>query len=80
MIEYILAVVVLAVVLLLLLGPGKSRRGDSRISKGSTMLYSHDSRDKVAEVYVPAFRDSAAPFPRSKREEREKTETHQPRR
>jgi len=44
------------------------------------MLYSHDSRDKVAEVYYPAIRDSTALFPLSKKEEREKTETYQPRR
>lgn len=44
------------------------------------MLYSHDSRDKVAEVYYPAIRDSTALFPLSKREERKKTESHQPRR
>ncbi|MHA1137879.1 MAG: hypothetical protein ACTSSE_15475 [Candidatus Thorarchaeota archaeon] len=80
MIEYILAVVVLAVIVILVSSLGKPRPRGPRRSEGQTMLYSHDSRDKVAEVYVPAFRDSAAPFPRSKREERKKTETHQPRR
>jgi hypothetical protein len=78
MIEYILALVVLAALILLL--SGKPRRGTRHLSDGQTMLYSHDSRDTSAEVYLPAFRDSAAPFPRSKREEREKTETYQPRR
>jgi len=80
MIEYILAVIVLAIVILLVSGMGKPRTRGPRTSDGQTMLYSHDSRDIAAEVYVPAIRDSAAPFPLSKREERKKTETHQPRR
>lgn len=80
MIEYILAVIILAAVILLVSGLGKPRTRGPRRSDGQTMLYSHDSRDIAAEVYFPTFRDSTAPFPLSKREEREKTETYQPRR
>jgi len=47
--------------------PSKSRH---------TMLYSHDSRDIASEVYYPTYRDTTMVFPRSKREERKKTKTH----
>ena len=47
--------------------PSRSRR---------TMLFRPDSRDVAAEVYYPTYRDSTMVFPRSKREEREKKDTH----
>ncbi|MBE0525908.1 MAG: hypothetical protein IH631_03135 [Candidatus Thorarchaeota archaeon] len=81
MIEYILALVVLAVAILIFSGVGKPRTGGPRrISKGQTMVYKSDSIDVVADSYHPGIRGSVGPFPIGKKEERKKTETHQPRR
>ena len=84
MIEYILALIVLAVVILIFSGVGKSRtEGPRRISeesKGQIMMYKSDSIDVVADSYYPGIRGSVGPFPVGKKEERKKTETYQPRR
>ncbi len=71
----ILAFFILAVAIVLYYGSDRTDIHASGKPQGQTMLYSHDSRDTAAEVYYPAIRDSTAPFPLSKREEREKTET-----
>jgi hypothetical protein len=76
----ILGVFLLAVVIFFASDSRRTRIRRPTKPKGPTMLYSHDSRDKVAEVYYPAIRDSTALFPLSKKEEREKTETFQPKR
>ena len=84
MIEYILALIVLAVVILLLSGLGKPRRRGPRTSKDyshdSRGVYSHGSNSADAEVHFPVRKDSTSVFPMNKRKERKKTETHQPRR
>lgn len=84
MIEYILGVIVLAVAILIFSGAGKSHTGGPRrMSKESTdqiMMYKSDSVDVVADSYYPGIRGSVGPFPVGKKEERKKTETHQPRR
>ena len=71
----ILAFFVLAAAIILYYGSERTGIRASEKSTGQTMLYKHDSRDTAAEVYYPAIRDSTAPFPLSKKEEREKTET-----
>lgn len=82
MIEYILAVIVLAVVIFLVSGMGKPRRRDSRTSKDYShdprSVYSHGSDSADGEVYFPTRKDSTSVFPMNKRRERKKTETHQP--
>jgi hypothetical protein len=75
----ILGVFLLAAIILLASNSKRMGIRKSAKAKGPTLLYSHDSRDKVAEVYYPAIRDSTALFPLSKKEEREKTETFQSR-
>ena len=75
MIEYIVAVFVLAIVVLLFL----SSRENSR-NRGSTeyrSVYSHGSQSPDSEVYFPVLKDSTSPMPMNKREERKKTETYQ---
>ncbi|MHA1862733.1 MAG: hypothetical protein ACTSWA_03110 [Candidatus Thorarchaeota archaeon] len=84
MIEYILALIVLAVVILFLSGLGKPRRRSSGISKDYSHdprgVYSHGRDSADGEVYFPTRKDSTSVFPMNKRKERKKTETHQPRR
>jgi len=84
MIEYILALVVLAAVILLLYGSRKPRRRGPRTYKDYPHdprgVYSHGSNSPDAEVYFPTRKDSTSVFPMNKRKERKKTETHQPRR
>jgi len=75
MIEYILAVFVLAIVILLLLsGRENSRNRGSGKDHG---VYSHGSHSPDSEVYFPVLKDSTSPMPMNKREERKKTETYQ---
>jgi len=82
-IEYILAVIVLAVVILLLSGLGTDRRRP-RIPKDHSDdyhgVYSHGPKSVDTEVHFPVFKDFSGVFPMNKREKRKKTETHQPRR
>ena len=83
MIEYILAVIVLAIVILLVSGMGKPRNSGPRIRGDSSEyhgIYSHDSKSPDADVYFPVLKDFSSIMPMNKREERKKTETHQPRR
>jgi len=84
MIEYILAVIVLAVVLLLVFGSGKPRRTGPNTSAHYKDeyhgVYSHDSLSPDANVHFPVRKDSTSVFPMNKREERKKTETYQNRR
>jgi hypothetical protein len=84
MIEYILAVIILAVVILLISGIGKPRRRGPRTSKSYSDdhrgVYSHGTHSADAEVHFPVRKDSTSVFPMNKRKERKKTETHQPRR
>jgi hypothetical protein len=83
MIEYVLAVIVLAVVLLLIFGSGKPRNGSPRINGHSSDyhgVYSHDSQSPDADVYFPVLKDFSSIMPMNKREERKKTETYQNRR
>lgn len=79
MIEYFLAVIVLAVVIVLFSSLGnKRRRGPSTFTDRSGEyrgVYSHDSQSPDAEVYFPAQKDSTSLMPMNKREERKKTET-----
>ena len=83
MIEYILAVIIVAIVILLLSGLGTDRRGP-RIPRDHSDdyhgVYSHGSKSVDAEVHFPVRKDSTSVFPMNKRKERKKTETHQPRR
>ena len=83
MIEYILALIVLAVVILFLSGLGTDRRR-SRIPRDHSQdyqgVYSHGSKSVDTEVHFPVRKDSTSVFPMNKRKERKKTETHQPRR
>jgi hypothetical protein len=83
MIEYILAAIVLAVVILLVFSSGSSRNRGSRISKDHSSnyhgVYSHDSKSPDSDVYFPVLKDFSSIMPMNKREERKKTETHQPR-
>ncbi|MCK5265583.1 MAG: hypothetical protein KAR03_08245 [Candidatus Thorarchaeota archaeon] len=84
MIEYILALVVLAAAILLLSGLGKPRKRGPRTSTSYSDdyhgVYSHSSKSPDAEVHFPVRKDSTSVFPMNKRKERKKTETHQPRR
>jgi hypothetical protein len=78
MIEYILALIILAGVILLVFGFAKPRsRGTRHVSDDHTMVYKSDSNDVVADSYYPGIRGSVGPFPVGKREERKKTETYQ---
>ena len=82
MIEYILAMIVLGVVILFLSGLGTDRR-NSRIPRDHSDdyqgVYSHGAKSVDTEVHFPVFKDFSGIFPMNKREERKKTETHQPR-
>ena len=84
MIEYILAVFVLAIVVLLVFSSGSSRNRGSNISKHHRSdyhgVYSHDSKSPDSDVYFPVLKDFSSIMPMNKREERKKTETYQPRR
>ena len=83
MIEYILAVFVLAVVILLVSSAGSPRNRGPRIRDDSIDyhgVYSHDSKSPDSDVYFPVLKDFSSIMPMNKREERKKTETHQPRR
>jgi len=84
MIEYIIAFLILAAVILYLAGLGGPRRRGSRTYKDYPHdprgVYSHGSNSADAEVYFPTRKDSTSVFPMNKRKERKKTETHQPRR
>jgi FtsZ-interacting cell division protein ZipA len=79
MIEYILAAIVLAIVIILLGSLGKKHRRGSSTFKDHPSdyhgVYSHDSRSPDAEVYFPVLKDSTSIMPMNKKEEREKTET-----
>ena len=83
MIEYILALLVLAVVILFLSGIGTDKRR-ARIPRDHSGdyqgVYSHGPKSVDAEVHFPVFKDFSSVFPMNKREKRKKTETHQPRR
>ncbi len=82
MIEYIAAIVVLAVVIILLSVSRKPRRRGPRAYRDYPHdprgVYSHGSNSADAEVYFPTRKDSTSVFPMNKRKERKKTETHQP--
>ncbi|MGY5871453.1 MAG: hypothetical protein RTV72_04330 [Candidatus Thorarchaeota archaeon] len=84
MIEYILALIVLATVILLLSGFRKPRNRGSSTSKSYSDdyrgVYSHGPHSPDTEVHFPVRKDSTSVFPMNKRKERKKTETHQPRR
>ncbi len=84
MIEYILALLVIAAAILFLSDRGKPRRRGSRTSKDYPHdprgVYSHGSSSADAEVHFPVRKDSTSVFPMNKRKERKKTDTHQPRR
>ena len=84
MIEYILTLLVLAVVILFLFGRGEPRRRGSLTSKDYPHdprgVYSHGSNSADAEVHFPVRKDSTSVFPMNKRKERKKTDTHQTRR
>lgn len=76
MIEYILALIVLAAIALIVTSYTMKRsEGSQHIPKGQTMVYKSDSNDVVAESYYPGIRGSVGPFPVGKRKERKKTET-----
>lgn len=81
LIEYILAVIVLAVVILLVFTSGKPRRTGPTTSTHYKDeyhgVYSHDSLSPDANVHFPVRKDSTSVFPMSKRTERKKTKTHQ---
>jgi len=83
-IEYILAVIVLAFVILLIFGSGKPRYRGPRSSKDHPSdyhgVYSHDSKSPDSDVYFPVLKDFSSIMPMNKREERKKTETYQNRR
>ncbi|MGY5854199.1 MAG: hypothetical protein RTU92_11575 [Candidatus Thorarchaeota archaeon] len=78
MLGYLLLGVFLVTILIIgySLSGNKRRPYDQPQRRGQTMLYRPDSRDIASEVYMPAYRDSAMTFPRSKREKRKKKETH----
>ncbi|MBN2229375.1 MAG: hypothetical protein JW779_07245 [Candidatus Thorarchaeota archaeon] len=73
MLGYVIVVVFAVGIVLYLVS--SSRRDHPPESNVHSMLYSHGSRDEASEFYYPSIRDSTQPFPLSKREEREKTET-----
>jgi len=79
--EYILAVIVLAIVILIFSSIGTDRRGP-RIPRDHSEdyqgVYSHGSKSVDTEVHFPVFKDFSSVFPMNKREKRKKTETHQP--
>jgi hypothetical protein len=81
MIEYVLAVVILATAIILLFGLGKPRKKGPRTLKDHSHdyhgVYSHDSHSVDTELYFPVLKDSSSVFPMNKREERKKTETYQ---
>lgn len=84
MIEYVLVIVVLAVIIVLAFGTGKPRRKGPPTSKSYSDdyhgVYSHSSKSIDSEAHFPVRKDSTSIFPMNKRKERKKTETHQPRR
>ena len=81
MIEYILAVVVLAAVIVFLSGSGKPRTRGPRIHKDHSHdyqgVYSHGPRSPDAEVHFPVLKDFSSIMPMNKREERKRTRTFQ---
>ena len=81
MIEYILAVVILAAVIVFLSGSGKPRNRGPRTSESYSDVYpgvySHGPRSPDAEVHFPVRKDSTALFPMNKRKERKRTKTFQ---
>ena len=82
MIEYILAVVLLGIIILILSGVGSDRRRGRILRDHSDDyqgVYSHGPKSVDTEVHFPVLKDFSGVFPMRKREERKKTETHQPR-
>lgn len=80
MIEFVSALVIVVVVILLFVGVRKPRlEGPRQISPEQTMVFKSDSTDVVSESYYPGIRGSVGPFPIGTREERKKTETFQSR-
>jgi hypothetical protein len=81
MIQYILAMVILATTVILFFGLGKPhKRGPSTpkdYSHDYHGVYSHDSQSPDAEIYFPVLKDFSTFMPMNKREERKKTQTHQ---
>ena len=81
MIEYILAVVVLAAVIVFFSGSGKPRNRGPRTSKDHSSdyqgVYSHDSQSPDSDVYFPVLKDFSSLMPMNKREERKRTRTFQ---
>lgn len=84
MIEYLLALLVLAAAILFFFDRGEPRRRGSHASKDYPHdprgVYSHGSSSADTEVHFPVRKDSTSVFPMNKRKERKKTDTHQPRR
>lgn len=82
MIEYILALIGLAIVIILLSGLRTDRK-KPQISRDHSQdyqgVYSHGPKSVDTEVHFPVLKDFSSIFPMSKRTERKKTETHQPR-
>ena len=81
MIEYILAMFVLAAVIISLSGLGKPRKTGPRTFKDHSHeyhgVYSHDSQSVDTEVYFPVLKDFSSIMPMNKRKERKKTRTFQ---
>ncbi len=72
----ILVMIIIAAGIILMSRLGKRRTGGLGKYDGPSGVYAHGSQDVETQVYFPALKDTTMPFPMSKREEREKTETY----
>jgi len=74
----ILAVIVLPAGIILMSRARRRGTRESRTTESPSMVYAPGSRDVASEVYWPAIMwgGVSMPFPQSKKEEREKTETY----
>ena len=72
----ILAMIIIAVGIILMSRLDKLRTGRLGKHDGPSGVYAHGSQDVETQVYFPTIKDTTMPFPMSKREEREKTETY----
>lgn len=74
-----MAVIIVMIIISFLFGMGDPRKRGSKTEKPYSEeyhgVYSHGSRSVDTELHFPVLKDSTAPFPMNKREEREKTET-----
>ncbi len=72
----ILAAIIIAASIILMSKSGRRRTTESGKYDGPSGVYGHGLQDLETQIHFPTIKDTAMPFPMSKREEREKTETY----